>query len=56
MDKNEDLLRIPYVDYGAWDGPAAINTDGKKIGATLDRNGLRPARYFVSEDNVVLYK
>ena len=38
-----------------WDGPAAIAfTDGKKIGATLDRNGLRPARYFVSDDDTVV--
>ena len=35
-----------------WDGPAAIAfTDGKWIGATLDRNGLRPARYMVTSDN-----
>ena len=32
-----------------WDGPAAIAfTDGRQIGATLDRNGLRPARYLVT--------
>ncbi len=37
-----------------WDGPAAIRfTDGRQIGATLDRNGLRPARYYVTEDDVV---
>ena len=35
-----------------WDGPAAIAfTDGKWIGATLDRNGLRPARYMITADN-----
>jgi glutamate synthase domain-containing protein 2/glutamate synthase domain-containing protein 1/glutamate synthase domain-containing protein 3 len=35
-----------------WDGPAAVAfTDGKWIGATLDRNGLRPARYLVTEDD-----
>ena len=34
-----------------WDGPAAVAfTDGKMIGATLDRNGLRPARYLLTED------
>ena len=34
-----------------WDGPAAIAfTDGRVIGATLDRNGLRPARYLVTHD------
>jgi glutamate synthase (NADPH) large chain len=38
-----------------WDGPAAVAfTDGKQIGATLDRNGLRPARYLVTSDDMVL--
>ena len=38
-----------------WDGPAAIAfTDGRSIGATLDRNGLRPARYLVTEDDLIL--
>jgi glutamate synthase (NADPH) large chain len=38
-----------------WDGPAAVAfTDGRMIGATLDRNGLRPARYLVTEDDIVL--
>src|SRR5690349_20874933 len=38
-----------------WDGPAAIAfTDGRVIGATLDRNGLRPARYLVTTDGLVL--
>ncbi|HXJ40650.1 MAG TPA: glutamate synthase central domain-containing protein, partial [Bryobacteraceae bacterium] len=38
-----------------WDGPAAITfTDGRVIGATLDRNGLRPARYVVTHDDVVV--
>ena len=38
-----------------WDGPAAVAfTDGKKIGATLDRNGLRPARYFITSDNRII--
>jgi hypothetical protein len=38
-----------------WDGPAAIAfTDGRVIGATLDRNGLRPARYIVTKDNLVI--
>ncbi len=36
-----------------WDGPAAVAfTDGKQIGATLDRNGLRPARYLITEDDI----
>src|SRR5437016_1993826 len=38
-----------------WDGPAAIAfTDGRQIGATLDRNGLRPARYMVTSDDRVI--
>jgi glutamate synthase (NADPH) large chain len=38
-----------------WDGPAAIAfTDGRVIGATLDRNGLRPGRYVVTHDNLVV--
>jgi glutamate synthase (NADPH) large chain len=38
-----------------WDGPAAVAfTDGKVIGATLDRNGLRPARYLVTNDNLLI--
>lgn len=38
-----------------WDGPAMIAfTDGRYIGATLDRNGLRPSRYYVTKDDIVL--
>ncbi|TIQ92232.1 hypothetical protein, partial [Mesorhizobium sp.] len=38
-----------------WDGPAAVAfTDGRQIGATLDRNGLRPARYIVTDDDRVI--
>ena len=37
-----------------WDGPAAVAfTDGRQIGATLDRNGLRPARFCVTNDDLV---
>nr|MBA2689243.1 glutamate synthase subunit alpha [Burkholderiales bacterium] len=51
-----DEKRRAFYEYHAalmepWDGPAAIAfTDGRQIGATLDRNGLRPARYFVTSD------
>ena len=39
----------------AWDGPAAMGfTDGTQIGAVLDRNGLRPARYYVTTDDMVV--
>ena len=38
-----------------WDGPASIAfTDGKQIGAVLDRNGLRPSRYYVTKDDLVI--
>src|SRR3546814_10093825 len=38
-----------------WDGPAAVAfTDGRQIGATLDRNGLRPARYLITDDDMVI--
>ena len=38
-----------------WDGPASIVfTDGRQIGATLDRNGLRPSRYCVTDDDLVI--
>lgn len=49
-----------YYEYHAklmepWDGPAGIAfTDGIEIGATLDRNGLRPARYLVTDDDLVV--
>ncbi|MDL4839577.1 glutamate synthase large subunit [Aquibacillus rhizosphaerae] len=39
-----------------WDGPTSITfTDGKQIGAILDRNGLRPARYYVTKDDYIIY-
>ncbi|PAS92308.1 MAG: glutamate synthase subunit alpha [Candidatus Dactylopiibacterium carminicum] len=56
MDEN----RRAFYEYHAammepWDGPAAIAfTDGRQIGATLDRNGLRPARYIVTDDDIVI--
>ena len=55
-----DEDRRAFYEYHAavmepWDGPAAIAfTDGRQIGATLDRNGLRPARYIVTEDDMVI--
>ena len=52
--------RRAFYEYHAalmepWDGPAAVVfTDGRQIGATLDRNGLRPARYLVTKDGLVV--
>ncbi|RYZ66644.1 MAG: glutamate synthase subunit alpha, partial [Proteobacteria bacterium] len=38
-----------------WDGPAGVSfTDGKRIGAVLDRNGLRPARYYITKDDLLI--
>jgi glutamate synthase (NADPH/NADH) large chain len=56
MDDN----RRAFYEYHAalmepWDGPAAVAfSDGRQIGATLDRNGLRPARYLITEDDTVV--
>ncbi len=55
---SEDL-RAFYEFHAAlmepWDGPAAVAfTDGRQIGATLDRNGLRPARYIITDDDHVV--
>ncbi|MEB3416504.1 glutamate synthase large subunit [Alteriqipengyuania sp. WL0013] len=55
-----DADRHAFYEYHAalmepWDGPAAVAfTDGRQIGATLDRNGLRPARYLVTKDDHVI--
>ena len=55
-----DAERRAFYEYHAalmepWDGPAAVAfTDGRQIGATLDRNGLRPARYMVMDDDIVV--
>jgi len=55
-----DASRRAFYEYHAalmepWDGPAAVAfTDGRQIGATLDRNGLRPARFCVTDDDLVV--
>ncbi len=55
-----DDKRRSFYEYHAalmepWDGPAAMAfTDGRQIGATLDRNGLRPARYLITDDGMVV--
>ena len=55
-----DERRKAFYEYHAamlepWDGPASIVfTDGRQIGATLDRNGLRPSRYCVTDDGLVI--
>jgi glutamate synthase (NADPH/NADH) large chain len=55
-----DEQRRAFYEYHAalmepWDGPAAVAfTDGRQIGATLDRNGLRPARYLITKDDNII--
>jgi glutamate synthase (NADPH/NADH) large chain len=61
-DKNDlmDPVKKAFYEFHAsfmepWDGPASISfTDGKLIGATLDRNGLRPSRYCITNDGRVI--
>ncbi|MRH41751.1 glutamate synthase large subunit [Aquibacillus halophilus] len=61
--KNDELMddtKRSFYEYHSclmepWDGPAAVvYTDGKQIGACLDRNGLRPARYYVTKDDRII--
>jgi len=59
-DESMDPVKKAFYEFHAsfmepWDGPASISfTDGKIIGATLDRNGLRPSRYCVTTDDRVI--
>ena len=59
-DESMDPAKKAFYEYHAslmepWDGPAAVAfTDGRMIGATLDRNGLRPARYLVTKDGLMI--
>tara|TARA_R110000772_G_scaffold11226_8_gene35336 strand:+ start:7699 stop:12351 length:4653 start_codon:yes stop_codon:yes gene_type:complete len=59
-DPMMDADRKAFYEYHAalmepWDGPAAVAfTDGRQIGATLDRNGLRPARFCVTDDGHII--
>jgi glutamate synthase (NADPH) large chain len=59
-DNTMDRGKRAFYEYHAslmepWDGPAAVAfTDGRVIGATLDRNGLRPARYLVTHDGLLI--
>ena len=61
-ENNEDMdpAMKAFYEYHScitepWDGPAAVAfTDGRYIGATLDRNGLRPARYYLTSDDMII--
>lgn len=58
--KSMDQKKIDFYKFHSclmepWDGPASIGfTDGEKVGAVLDRNGLRPTRYYVTNDDLVI--
>jgi glutamate synthase (ferredoxin) len=61
--KNDDSMAQDKKDFyhywatmmESWDGPAAILfSDGDVLGATLDRNGLRPSRYYITKDNMLI--
>lgn len=61
--KNDDTMNSEKKDFyhywatmmEPWDGPAAILfSDGDVLGATLDRNGLRPSRYYITKDNMLI--
>ncbi|RLP98828.1 glutamate synthase large subunit [Geobacillus stearothermophilus] len=60
-DEQMDGAKKAFYEYHSclmepWDGPTAISfTDGKQIGAILDRNGLRPARYYVTKDDYIIF-
>ncbi|ADN01970.1 glutamate synthase large subunit [Spirochaeta thermophila] len=54
-DDKRDFYKYMSCLMEPWDGPASIAfTDGRVIGAVLDRNGLRPSRYYVTEDDLVI--
>ena len=54
-DHKKDFYRWASCTMEPWDGPALLTfSDGRYVGAILDRNGLRPSRYYVTEDNVMV--
>ncbi|NGQ95832.1 glutamate synthase large subunit [Brevibacillus sp. SYP-B805] len=61
QDEQIDDGKKAFYEYHSclmepWDGPTAITfTDGRQIGAILDRNGLRPARYYVTSDDTIIF-
>jgi hypothetical protein len=55
MQNKQDFYRFHSAIMEPWDGPALVAfTDGRFVGATLDRNGLRPGRYYLTKDNRVI--
>ena len=54
-ETRRDVYEYMSTSMEPWDGPASISfTDGKVMGALLDRNGLRPSRYYVTDDDLVI--
>lgn len=55
LQNKQDFYRFHSAIMEPWDGPALVAfTDGNFLGATLDRNGLRPGRYYLTKDNRVI--
>ncbi|MCC3145623.1 glutamate synthase large subunit [Halanaerobium sp. Z-7514] len=53
--KKRDFYHFHSTLMEAWDGPAAMAfTDGTRVGAVLDRNGLRPSRYYITDDDLLI--
>ncbi|ADQ13981.1 glutamate synthase large subunit [Halanaerobium hydrogeniformans] len=54
-EKKRDFYHFHSTLMEAWDGPAAMAfTDGTQVGAVLDRNGLRPSRYYITDDDLLI--
>jgi glutamate synthase (NADH) len=54
-DEKRDFYQWAACVMEPWDGPALISfTDGRYIGAILDRNGLRPSRFYITRDNILV--
>ena len=55
MIRSNRFYRYHATRIEPWDGPASIIfTDGEVVGAVLDRNGLRPSRYWLTDDDLVI--
>lgn len=55
MQENKKFYEFNSAITEPWDGPALVTfTDGRYIGATLDRNGLRPGRYYITKSRRVV--
>merc|ERR1719391_1779709 len=54
-EEKKNFYRWASCTMEPWDGPALVTfSDGRYVGAILDRNGLRPSRYYVTDDNIMV--